>query len=142
MPSPIMVSAHLRVQKIGKERQLSKISGVIMIDSHELVLEFSEECVDCQDFEAPDDAGLTTRYNPVNYTNAGPRPITSVEFIQKGSSFNVLAVNDVGCVCVCVCVATKACASLYWRRNVVRGTLCRRCRRRHPLILPRDTVEY
>ncbi len=31
----------------------SKISGAIMIDTHELVLEFSEECVDFQEFEGP-----------------------------------------------------------------------------------------
>jgi hypothetical protein len=45
---------------------------------------------------APVVRGLSSRYNPVNYSDHGPRPITAVEFIQKGRSFNVLAADDVG----------------------------------------------
>ena len=35
------------------------------------------------------------RLHPVNYTANGSRPITTVEFVQKGRSYQVLAADDV-----------------------------------------------
>jgi len=45
---------------------------------------------------APTVRGLSQRYNPVDYADNGTRPITALEFIQKGRSYNILVADDIG----------------------------------------------